>query len=435
MAKYEAIGTGEYEQTRLSSGLRVITASMPHTRSAAVQVFIRAGARNEPPQLSGISHFVEHMVFKGTRRRPNPVEISEAIEGVGGAMNAATDHEHTNYRALVPSTHLDVAVDVLADMILGAEFVSAEIAKERAVIIEEINSTFDSPPEISDMLFDQMLWGTHALGRDVAGSKQTVRRIKRTDLVEHVRKHYRPEATVISVAGNIRHDEVLTLLERFWQQGDHGDEGVEQADSSPEAASEGPRVMSFRKRTEQTNMIAGVPALPYTHPDRYTQEVLDALLGGGMSSRLFVHVRENLALAYSVSSFVKNYFDVGAFGVHAAVDNDRVVPALDAIMEELRRVAQERVPEQELRKVKEFIKGHTMLSLERSGYVAHWAGWQELMLGRIDLVDDVLDKIEAVTADDVLELASRLFRTEHLALAIVGPVKSDAKLTEHLTLN
>jgi predicted Zn-dependent peptidase len=163
--------------------------------------------------------------------------------------------------------------------------------------------------------------------------------------------------------------------------------------------------------------------------------VLDALLGGGMSSRLFVRVRENLALAYSVSSFVKNYHDVGAFGVHAAVDNDRVIPALGAIMDELKRIAGERVPEQELRKVKEFIKGHTMLSLERSGYVAHWAGWQELMLGRIDLVDDVLAKIEEVTADDVLELASRLFRTERLALAVVGPVKSDAHLAAHLSLN
>jgi predicted Zn-dependent peptidase len=435
MAIAEVADATPYELTTLPSGLRVITAHMPHTRSAAVQVFIRAGARNEPPELSGISHFVEHMVFKGTKRRPNPIQISEAIEGVGGAMNAATDHEHTNFRALVPSTHLAIAVDVLADMILGSEFAPKEIAKERAVIIEEINSTYDSPPEIVDLLFDEMLWGTHPLGRDIAGSKQTVRRIKRLDLIEHVRTHYRPEATVISIAGNVEHDEVLGLLEEYWVQDGSPAEAARLDEAAPPTPGDGPRVMSFRKRTEQTNLMVGVPALSYTHPDRYTQDVLDALLGGGMSSRLFVEVRENLALAYSVSSFVKSYHDVGVFGVHAAVDNDRIVPALDAIMAELKRIKTERVPEQELRKVKEFIKGHTMLSLERSGYVAHWAGWQELMLGRIDAVDDVLEKVEAVTVDDVLELAERLFKTDRMHLAIVGPVKSDDLLAEHLRLD
>jgi predicted Zn-dependent peptidase len=197
----------------------------------------------------------------------------------------------------------------------------------------------------------------------------------------------------------------------------------------------GPRIAFYKKQTEQSNLLVGVPALPYTHPDRYTQDLLDSVLGAGMSSRLFVAIREELGLAYSVSSFLKTYSDAGALGVYAAVDNDRVVDTLGAIMREFDRMRQEAVPEVELRKVKEYIKGHTVLSLERSSYVAHWAGWQELMLGRIDSVDDVLDRVEAVSSEDVLSLAQRLFTTEKLHLAMVGPLNGTAAYKKVLRLN
>jgi predicted Zn-dependent peptidase len=415
-----------YEKTTLPNGLRIVTATMPHTRSAAVQFYIGVGARHERPEISGISHFVEHMVFKGTARRPNPVQISEAVEGVGGSLDAATDHEHTNYRALVPYTYFSTAAEVLTDMLRNPAFAPGDIEKERAVIIEEISSTFDSPGEIVELVFDEMLWDGHPLGKDVAGSKQSVRRIKRAHLVEHVQANYTPASIIVSVAGNVTHEEVVNELEHLW--GDMpAHTGTPRSLNPPAPVTEslGPRVMTFRKRTEQTNLILGVPALPYTHPDRFTQDVLDALLGSGMSSRLFVEVRENRGLAYSVSSFTRTFPDVGAFGVHAAVDNGTVVAAIEAIMSELRRVRDTDVPEVELRKVKEFIKGHTLLSLERSGYVAHWAGWQELMLNRIDTVDEVLERIEAVTAWDVRSLAQRLFTTDKLHLALVGPAKSD----------
>src|SRR5438094_3646031 len=182
-----------YEKTTLANGIRVITAGMPHTRSAAVQIYLDAGARQEALEVSGISHFVEHMVFKGTWRRPHPVQVSEASEGLGGAFDAATDQEHTNYRALVPSQHMATALDVLTDMLRGSQFAPKEIKKERAVIIEEINSTYDAPGEIVDLAFDGLLWGDHPLGRDIAGSRQSVRRIKRPDLLAHVQRHYRPE--------------------------------------------------------------------------------------------------------------------------------------------------------------------------------------------------------------------------------------------------
>lgn len=411
----------DYRVTRLANGLRVVSAYMPHTRSAAVQLYIGVGARHESPKLSGVSHFVEHMVFKGTELRPNPVQISEAIEGVGGALNAATDHEHTNYRALVPSRYFSTALEVLADMLLCSRFMPEDIEKERAVILEEISSTLDAPGEIADLVSDEMLWGKHPLGQDVAGSVRSVKRIGRDDLVAHVAHYYQPHNIVVSVAGNVPHDDAVSEVERYW--GALRGEADEGADIHTPDVVAGPQVRVYKKRTEQSNFILCVPAVSYTHPDRYTQDVLDGIVGSGMSSRLFVELRENLGLAYSVGSFVKNYSDVGAFGVHAAVDNEQVAPAVGAIIGELRKVAEKQVPDAELRKVKEYIKGHTLLSLERSGHVAHWGGWQELMLGRIEPVDEALDRIEEVTSVDVQALASRIFTPEAMRLAIVGPFK------------
>ncbi|HYP20064.1 MAG TPA: pitrilysin family protein, partial [Chloroflexia bacterium] len=311
-----------------------------------------------------------------------------------------------------------------------------EITRERSVIIEEINSTFDSPGDIVDFVFDELMWGEHPLGRDIAGTKASVRRIKRNDLAGHLEVGYRPDRIVVSVAGNVDHEQVVEEVERRW--GDLaaiGDRHLLPDPDAPHLNGSGPKVLPFKKRTEQTNFILGVPALPYTDPNRYTQDVLDALLGGGMSSRLFVEIRENRGLAYAVSSFVRSYRDTGAFGVHAAVDTHQLLPAVQGVLEELQRMRETAVSETELRKVKEYIKGHTLLSLERSGYVAHWGGWQELMLGYIQSVDDVLDKIEEVTADDVARLSEWLFREERLNLAFVGPQKDADAVRSALRLN
>ena len=431
----EEVGAG-YGMTTLPNGLRIITTPMPHTRSAAVQFYVGVGARHEQPEVSGVSHFVEHMVFKGTERRPNPVEISEAIEGVGGDLNAGTDHEHTSYRALVPYGYLSTAVDVLTDILRYPRFTEEDLRKERAVIIEEISSTLDSPGEIVDLVFDGMLWPDNPIGQDVAGTKKTVKRIGRAELLAHMEHHYKPESIVVSVAGNVTHDQVVEEVERRWLDLPRGG-SVPSANITPSSplTSSGPKYTGYKKRTEQTNLIMGVPALPYTSHRRYVQDVLDSLLGGGMSSRLFVELRENLGLAYSVSSFVKSFDDVGAFGVHAAVDNGAVLSALSAIISEMRRIKNEKVSDVELRKVKEYIKGHTLLGLERSGYVAHWAGWQELRLNRIDSVEQALQRVEDVSAEDIQRLAEELFTTENLHLAIVGPTSKDDDLRAVLHLD
>jgi predicted Zn-dependent peptidase len=239
---------------------------------------------------------------------------------------------------------------------------------------------------------------------------------------------------VVSVAGNISHDDVVEQVSSLWVDVPRSQNGRFPEDISPRVEV-GPRVKFYKKRTEQVNLLVGVPALPYTHSGRFVQDVLDSVLGAGMSSRLFVELRENRGLAYSVSSFVKTYAEVGAFGVHAAVDNSRVDETISAIMEELNRIKQEPVTAVELRKVKEYIKGNTMLSLERSSYVAHWGGWQELLLGRIEPMDEVLDKIEAVTAEQVQALANDLFKTERLHLALVGPARDASALAGLLELN
>lgn len=423
-----------YEKTTLPNGLRIVTATMPHTRSAAVQLYLGVGARHENPKLAGISHFVEHMVFKGTHKRPNPAQISEEIEGVGGNLNAATDHEHTNYRALVPYTYMDTALEVLTDMLRGSEHKPEEVAKERDVILEEIDSTFDSPSDIADLEFDALMWPNHPLGKDVAGTKKTVKGITRDDLIAHIEKNYRPESLVVSVAGNVKHDHVVDTISELWSDMPRSESALYHKHISP-TVEPGPKTTLYKKRTEQVNLLVGVPALPYTHPGRYTQDVLDGILGAGMSSRLFVEIRENRGLAYAVSSFVKTYSDVGAFGVHAAVDNDRVEETVAAIMQELERIKYEPIPETELRKIKEYIKGNTLLSLERSTYVAHWAGWQELMMGHIEPMELVLDKIDAVTAEEIQTLAAQLFTTNNLHLALVGPTRDMDALKGLLTIN
>jgi predicted Zn-dependent peptidase len=275
-----------------------------------------------------------------------------------------------------------------------------------------------------------MLWGNHALGGDVAGNKKSVRTITGTDLREHTSRYYTPDKIVISVAGNVQHEDVVRQIAKLWDRVAPGTSTPQT--TAPALLGDGPPVQVHRKRTAQANMILGGPALPYTDERRAVQDVLDSLLGAGMSSRLFVELRENSGLAYAISSFVRTYTDVGAIGIHAAVDDEKLPAALGIILRELDRICIELVGEVELRKVKEFIKGHTLLSQERSGNVAHWAGWQELMLGRIESVDEVLDRIEGVSPHDIISLANEVFSRERLLLALVGPFSDVSPLVDSL---
>ncbi len=417
-----------YQRTVVGNGLRVVTSSLPQTRSASISFFVGAGSRYEKASDAGVSHFLEHMLFKGTKRRPTPRQIAEEIEGVGGIMNAATDKELTVYWAKVGDQHFARCIDVLSDARLNSTYAPAEIEKERQVIIEELASTEDSPPELAGLLIDDVLWPKQPLGRDVGGSQASVARLTREEIVAYVRAQYSPRNTVLSVAGNVTHAEVVKRSEEHLAGWETSPFGLMYPATNEHPR---PRVALKSKQTEQTQVCLGLLAYSNDHPDRYALDVLNTVLGEGMSSRLFVTIRENLALAYDVSSYVSRFQDAGSLVVSAGVDPKRVDPTIRAIRAELSRL-DEGVPEPELRKAKEFIKGRIQLRMEDTRAVSSWIGAQELIRDEILTVDEILAAIEAVTADDLLRISRDLLSTDRMHLAIVGPYRSEARFEKLL---
>jgi predicted Zn-dependent peptidase len=410
-----------YEKTTLKNGVRIITNYLPHTQSVSSILYYGVGSRYEPDKIAGISHFIEHMVFKGTNKRPTAREISEAIEGVGGIINASTGTEVTNYWAKVAAPHFPLAFDVISDMLLNSRFDPAEIEKERTVIIEEIHASLDSPAEIVGELINKVVWGEQAVGREIAGDDATVGGITRDDMLGYMKTHYLPSDMVLSVAGNVDHQTVLKMAEESLGQLPGGERPTA---ASATALNGGPRLAVHHKDTEQANLCIAVPALAYNSPDRYIQSMLSTILGGGMSSRLFQEVREERGLAYSVGSYSHMLSDTGAWIVYAGVDPEKTDETITAILKVLAEIRQTRVPETELTKVKEYNKGMMLLGLENTQRIASWAGDQELLLGRILSVEEVVEKIDAVTLDQVQAMAQNLFKPENLRMAVVGPYEN-----------
>jgi len=421
-----------YQKTALANGLRIVTATIPHIRSASMLIYYKVGARYEAKELAGISHYIEHMLFKGTYKRQTPQEISEAIEGVGGSLNALTDREYTAYSAIVPSQHFGRALDVLTDMLGNSRFDPQEVERERSVIIEEINGTLDSPPDLVNEAIDAVMWGDQPIGRPVAGTRETVGQISRDQMLAYLQDHYLPRATVVSVAGNLEHDQIVEAVRATL--GTLPDTPLAAPYTPAHTDQAAPRVQLVSKETEQTQICIGIPALSYTDPDRYIQQMLDGILGGGMSSRLFVEIREKRALAYTVASFIESLHDVGGLILYAGVDNERVASCIQAMLHELDRLRQAPPPAEELAKVKEYYKGNLLLALESSRAVASWGGRQELLLDAIDTVDEVIERIDAVTPAEVQALAGRLFRDSRLNLALVGPFPDAEPYHKLLTL-
>jgi predicted Zn-dependent peptidase len=406
-----------YQKSVLSNGLRVVTATVKHLQSAAIGVFIGAGSRYEEAGQSGVSHFIEHMCFKGTQRRPTSREISEAIEGVGGILNGATDKELTIYWCKVARPHLSLATDVLADMLTHSKFEPGDVEKERQVITEEINMCHDSPQNRVDLLIDETMWPDQPLGRDVAGTKTTVGSLTREDMLRYCRAQYLANNTVVSVAGDVDHQEVVAGLEDTfgrWKT-DAGQHWY------PARVRQEPRYRVERRDTEQAHLCLAMPGLPVSHADRFILDVLNTVLGEGMSSRLFLEIRENKGLAYAINSYANHFQDAGQVTVYAGIDPKQLSACVEAIMVELGRL-KEGLPEEELKKAKEFCKGRLVLRMEDTRSVVGWLGGQELLLGCILTVDEVVSKIDAVQVDDVVRVARELLLPEKVKLAVVGPV-------------
>jgi predicted Zn-dependent peptidase len=413
-----------YEKTTLDNGLRVVSATLPHTRSVSINFFVGAGSRYEVDEVAGISHFVEHMLFKGTERRPTPREIAETIEGVGGIMNAGTDKELTVYWCKVPSAHFERTLDVLADNLRFSRFDPKEIEKERAVIIEELHMVEDSPGDLVGVLIDEVLWPKQPLGRDIAGSDDTVKAIHRQHMLDYMGRQYVPANTVLSVAGNVTHEEVVRTAERLlgdWQPATFG------AWFPAKNGQATPRVALKTKKTEQVHVCLAAPGYSAYHPDRYTLDVLNSILGEGMSSRLFLEVREKRGLAYDVHSYVSHFQDTGAVVISAGVDPKKLAPTVDAVLEELERL-KDGIPEEEATKSREFIKGRLQLRTEDTRAVASWLGGQELLRNTILTFDDVVDIIDRVNVDDMQRVARDVFQREKMNLAVVGPQRSTERL-------
>ncbi len=419
-----------YRKTTLDNGLRILTTAMPHTRSAGLAFFIGVGSRYETDAQAGASHFIEHMLFKGTEKRPSAMEIATAIEGVGGVFNATTSREVTAYWAKVAAPHRSVAIDVLVDMLRHARFDSVDIEKERRVIIEEINLTLDTPDELVHLLIDQLSWPDHPLGRDVAGTRESVSALDRQALLDYIHHYYVSGNVVISLAGHLEHQAVVDELAHLlgdWTDGER--RGFMPAVDNQTSS----RLRVHYKETEQAQLCMSLPGLRRLHPDRFALRILNTILGEGMSSRLFLEIREKRGLAYSVSSYLNALEDVGTVGAYAGVDPVRVHEAIRAILAEWDRLRQEPVSAEELTKAREYFKGRLLLQMEDTFSVAAWFGQQELMSPEEVLtVDQVVAEVDKVTVEDVQRLAQQLFVGEKLSLAVVGPFEEEDGFRESL---
>jgi predicted Zn-dependent peptidase len=408
----------------------VVTTTVPHVGSVAVCFFIGAGSRYENDKQAGISHFIEHLCFKGTPTRPTANDIATAIEGTGGMLNASTDKELTVYWTKVATPHFHLALDVLVDMLLNSTFDPAEIERERQVIIEEIHMTKDIPAQQVNLLIDELLWPGHPLGRDIAGSEESMGAITREMVLSYLQEQYLPGNTVVAIAGNIQHDDAVEAVSKV--TGEWSNQQVHPEFLRYEEQPN-PRLKIERKDTEQAHLSLALPGIHLLHPQRFVLNLLNVILGEGMSSRLFTEIRDKLGLAYSIHSYVDYLLDSGSIAIQAGVEPENLPVTIKAILDQLDKLKKE-VPEPELIKAKEFAKGSLLMRLENTRSVAGWMGGQEVMTGRILTVEEVLSIIDAVTIDELKQAAQEFFIGEKLRLAVVGPTGDEVRLEELLKL-
>jgi predicted Zn-dependent peptidase len=419
-----------FERTALPEGPRVISSRLPGARSVSIAAYVLAGSRLESPAEAGVAHFMEHITFKGTRAYPTTRAISEAIEGVGGSFNAATDRESTVYWVRVPRREAARAMDVLGELIVRPNLDTKEIEGERTVIVEEIRSYQDDPSEYAQTLFQTALFGDGPLGREICGDEAGIRALPEPTIRDFWETMYRPANTVIAVAGDIEHEEAVDLATRAFGTGDGAIPDYLPAPALPA----GERVRIAKRPTSQAQLVVGLPALRRDHPDSWALAILNGVLGDGMSSRLFLSVREERGLAYDIGSGLVDYADAGALEVSAGVDPAGLPEALGAILDELDRLRTEPVPDDELAKAKRYLAGGLELRMEETRHVASWIGGQEALHDRVLTVDEALDAIDAITAADVLRVASDLVTEDGLRLAVVAPARYLRGLDRHLHL-
>ena len=402
-------------RTVLPSGLIVLTERMEHVRSVAMGVWMRAGSRHEVPELNGISHFVEHMVFKGTRSR-SAQRIAREVDAIGGNLDAFTGKETVCFNIKVLDEHVPTALDVLSDLVLNPVFASEEIARERGVILEEIKMDEDNPDTLVHEIFMQNFWKGHPLGKPILGTRETVRSFEQNTLVRFFEQRFQSGNMVFSAAGNIEHDSFVELVARHFSSLAPGNSLNDSA-----APTVTPRIhLRNKKSLEQVQLCLGVPAPPIGDESRYTTLLLNTILGGGMSSRLFQTVREERGLVYAIYSDLAPYRDTGSLCVYAGTSSDRALQVIDLIMEEFRRLKTEPLQPGELRRAQDQLKGNLLLSLESSMSRMSNLARQQMYFERFFSLDEILERVEAVTEEEVRAMATELFKPDQVALTLLG---------------
>ncbi len=410
-------------KTVLDNGIQLLTEDIAHVRSVAVGVWVNVGSRYEEDEIAGITHFIEHLMFKGTEKR-TAKQIAEALDAVGGQLNAFTTKEYTCYYAKVLDEHFELALDVLSDMLFNSKFAVPDIDRERNVIIEEIKMYEDTPDELVHDIFANTIWQKHPLGRPIIGYADVIGQMDRDAFMDYLGKYYVPENIVVTVAGNINHDIVAGKINTYLGglKGGPSERAMELP--APQKA-----ITCREKETEQVHLCVGIPGMPLDHDQIYTFQLVNTIFGGGLSSRLFQEIREQRGLVYSIYSYHSSYHDTGLFCVYAGLSKENVVSALELVFKEIRDIRDNGVSGQELRRAKDQLKGNLLLSLENVNTRMSRLGKSQLYLGKVVTPEEIVQKIEKVTAEDVKRLARERFNPQDFAIASVGPW-DDCKILE-----
>jgi predicted Zn-dependent peptidase len=410
------------------SGIRIVANRIPHARSVSMGVWVNVGARDEGLEESGLSHFIEHMIFKGTKKR-SALQIAKELDAIGGQCNAFTSKENTCYHAKVMDTYFDTMVDLLSDIFLNSVFDPREVERERQVILQEIKMLEDTPDEHVHVLSAQATWGNHPLGRSILGSPETVAKFDSAIIRDYFRRAYQPQRIVIAAAGNLEHEAFAELAAGAFDV-------VRNEASFPERAPPhvGRVVRAHPKSLEQVHICLGTKGVPATDPRRYSSSVLNVILGGNMSSRLFQEIRERRGLAYAVCSFLSLYSDAGMSGVYVGADRANIGEVLDIIIKEMKQIKGQPVDSAELKNAKEYLKGGLYLGAESTENQMTRLAYNEIHFGRHVPLKEVEDKISKVTAEDIMELAQEMFQNESVSLTLLGPVDEEGLHEEMLSL-
>lgn len=419
------------KKTTLKNGLRIITIPLRNTQSLTILVLVKTGSKYEEKEINGISHFLEHMYFKGTKKRPNSLAIAEDLDKIGGIYNAFTSEDYTGYFAKVASNYFDLALDWVSDIFLNSTLPEEEIEREKKVIIEEINMLSDNPMDYVQILWSKLLYGDQPAGWPITGKKENILKMNRKKLQNYRKEQYVAEKTIVSVAGNFDPDSAPKKIEKYFSKINTSKPPQKQKVIEKQ---EEPNLILYFKKTDQTHLCLGVRGYNLFHPKRYAQDLLGIILGGMMSSRLFEEIRTKLAIAYYIQTTVSSNPDTGFLVTQAGIDNNNVEKGISTILKEYKKISEKGVSQKELKKAKDYLKGKTTLLLESSDAQASFYAGQELLEGKILTLKEIFDKIDKITPFDIQKVARDIFQPKKLNLALIGPFKENEKFKRLLKL-